>query len=75
MNGREARKLRKLSEFKPSAVRYYHQFNNSNNHVLGNNGRLEKTPGTVVEVTENGGAITPKVKYNNFKDAYYGRTI
>lgn len=74
MNGRHARKLRKLSEFKPNAERHYHQFNNSHNYVVGDNGRLEKGPGTVVEVTPKGGAKTPRAVYKLMKEIYYGRT-
>jgi hypothetical protein len=72
VNGRHARKLRKLSEFKPSANRYYHQFNNSNNYVLGDSGRLEKGPGTVIEVTKDGEATTARALYNLMKEEYYG---
>ena len=70
MNGRLARKLRKLSEFKPSAKRNYHQFNNSNNHVLSDSGRFEKGPGTVVEVTEKGGALTSRARYRYMKESF-----
>lgn len=72
MNGRHARKLRKLSEFKPNAERYYHQFNNSHNYVLSDSGRLEKGPGTVIEVTKEGGASTARALYNLMKEEYYG---
>lgn len=75
MNGRVARKLRKLSSFEPKADRYYHQFNNSNNYVMGNDGRLEKGPGTVVEVTEKDGAITARAKYRYMKEIYYNGTF
>jgi len=75
VNGRHARKLRKLSEFKPKAERHYHQFNNSNNFVMGDNGRLEKGPGTVVEVTEDGEATTTRAVYKLMKGSYYGRTF
>ena len=72
MNGRHARKLRKLSEFKPSAERHYHQFNNSHNYVLGDSGRLERGPGTVIEVTKDGEATTARALYNLMKEEYYG---
>lgn len=75
MNGRHARKLRKLSEFKPKAERHYHQFNNSNNFVMGDNGRLEKGPGTVIEVTAKGGVGTPRANYRLMKEQWYGRTF
>ena len=72
MNGRHARKLRKLSEFKPSTERHYHQFNNSHNYVLGDSGGLERGPGTVIEVTEEGEAETPRAIYKLMKEQYYG---
>lgn len=72
MNGRHARKLRRLSEFNPKADRHYHQFNNSNNYVLGDSGRLERGPGTVVEVTKDGEATTARALYNLMKEEYYG---
>lgn len=72
MNGRHARKLRKLSEFNPNTERYYHQFNNSNNYVLGDSGRLERGPGTVIEVTKEGEATTARALYNLMKEEYYG---
>lgn len=75
MNGRHARKLRKLSEFKPSAERHYHQFNNSNNYVLADSGSFERGPGTVVEVTKEGEAETPRAIYRYMKEQWYGRTI
>ena len=75
MNGRHARKLRKLSEFKPNAERNYHQFNNSNNYVLSDSGGLKKGPGTVVEVTEDGEATTSRAYYRLLKEQWYGRTF
>jgi hypothetical protein len=72
VNGRHARKLRKLSEFKPNAERHYHQFGNSNNYVLGNSGRLERGLGTVIEVTKEGEAETPRAIYKLMKEQYYG---
>ena len=75
MNGRHARKLRKLSEFKPSAERNYHQFNNSHNYVLGDSGRLERGPGTIVEVTKDGEAATPRAVYKLMKEQWYGRSF
>lgn len=75
MNQRHARKLRKLSEFKPNAERHYHQFNNSHNYVLGDSGRLERGPGTVVEVTTDGEATTPRAIYKYMKEKYYDRTF
>jgi len=72
VNGRHARKLRKLSEFKPHAERNYHQFNNSHNYVLGDSGKLERGPGTVIEVTKDGNAETPRAIYKLMKEQYYG---
>ena len=72
MNGRHARKLRRLSEFKPNAERHYHQFNNSHNYVLGKSGRLERGAGTVIEVTKDGQAETTRAIYKYMKREYYG---
>ncbi len=73
MNGRHARKLRKLSEFIPSKKRHYQQFNNSNkNCFINEKGNLEKGPGTIIEVTEKGGASTSRAKYKYMKEEYYG---
>ena len=63
MNGRLARKLRKMTNFEPHEKRYYHQFSNSNSYVLSDSGRLEKGPGTIIEVTEKEGASTARAKY------------
>ena len=49
MNGRIARKLRKLSNFEPSTKRHYFCTNNANNFVLGNNGEPERIGGTIIE--------------------------
>jgi hypothetical protein len=75
VNQRHARKLRKLSEFKPHAKRYYHQFNNSNNYVMGDNGRLERGPGTIIEVTDNEEAHTTRAVYKYMKREYYDRSF
>lgn len=75
MNGRHARKLRKLSEFKPNTERNYHRFNNSHNYVLGDGGKLERGPGTVVEVTNDGEATTKRAIYKFMKEKYYDRTF
>lgn len=75
MNGRVARKLRKLSEFKPNTERHYHQFNNSHNYVLSDSGGFEKGPGTIVEVTKAGGGVTARAKYRYMKEIYYGRSF
>lgn len=75
MNQRHARKLRKLSEFKPNAERHYHQFNNSHNYIVGDSGKLERGPGTVVEVTEDGKAETSRAIYKLMKERWYGRSF
>ena len=75
MNQRNARKLRKLSEFKPHAERHYHQFNNSHNYIIGNSGELERGPGTIVEVTKDGEAATPRAVYKLMKEQWYGRSF
>jgi len=75
VNGRHARKLRKLSEFKPNSKRHYHQFNNSGRYMLGDGGKFERCPGTVVEVTTDGEATTPRATYKYMKEKYYDRTF
>lgn len=72
MNGRIARKLRKLSEFKPSSDRYYHQFANSSRFMFNKDGKLEKALGTVIEVTVDGEATTTRATYKYMKGEYYG---
>ena len=72
MNGRHARKLRKLSEFKPNAKRHYHQFNNSKRIVMSSNNQLERALGTVIEVTAEGEATTTRATYRYMKGEYYG---
>ena len=64
-----------MSNFDPHAKRHYHQFNNSHNYVYGDSGRLERGPGTIVEITEKEGAITSRAKYRYLKEIYYGRTF
>lgn len=75
MNGRVARKLRKLSEFKPHSERYYKLINNANNFVIGNNGEPERCGGTWLEVTDKGDLVTNRSRYKYMKEAYYGRTF
>lgn len=75
MNGRHARKLRKLSSFNPRTERYYHQFDNSHNYVLDENGRLKKGPGTVIEVSKDDEAVTTRAHYKHIKRKYYGRSV
>lgn len=75
MNGRIARKLRKLSEFKPNAERHYKLIDNANNFVIGDNGEPERCGGTWLEVTKEGNVVTNRAKYNYMKEFYYDRTI
>jgi hypothetical protein len=72
VNGRHARKLRKLSKFKPNDKRYYQQFDNSHNYKIGKTGELERGPGTVIEVTKDGEAETSRAIYKLMKEKYYG---
>ena len=75
MNGRIARKLRKLNEFKPSAERHYFCLNNANNFVLNNNGKLERNGGTIIEATKDKNPVTARAKYKYMKEKFYDRTI
>ena len=75
MNGRIARKLRKINEFDPHAKRYYYCLNNANNFVIGNNGEPERCGGTWLEVTDKGDLVTNRSRYKYMKEAYYGRTF
>ncbi len=75
MNGRLARKLRKLSEFKPHAERHYKLINNANNFILGNNGEPERCGGTWLEVTDKGNLVTKRSKYRYMKRRIYDRTF
>lgn len=71
MNGRHARKLRKVMGFEPSADRYYKCLNNANNFMLGNNGQPERVGGTIVEVTKDGNLVTTRSRYKYMKEQYY----
>mgnify|MGYP001258715581 FL=1 len=75
MKGKNARLLRRLSQFKPHEQRHYHQFNNSHNYILDENGKMVRGPGTVIEVTKDGEATTKRAKYNLLKEKLYGRTF
>ena len=74
MNGRHARKLRKLSEFNPNAKRHYHQFDNRKHYIFVD-GEVKQSPGTVVEVTKDGEANTTRAVYKYMKEQWYGRAI
>ena len=71
MNGRLARKLRKVINFEPHAERYYLCTNNANNFVLGNSGELERIGGTIIEVTLERNPVTTRSKYRYMKEKYY----
>jgi len=75
VNGRLARKLRKLSEFKPHAERYYKCINNANNFAVRDGGTVERVGGTWLEVTSKGNLVTPRSKYRYMKEAYYAGTF
>ncbi len=75
MNGRHARKLRKLSEFKPHTKRYYFSTNNANNFALGDSGQLERVGGTIVEANKDKSLVTPRARYKYMKEKYYDRTF
>jgi len=75
VNGRLARKLRKLSEFKPNAERHYKLINNANNFVINNNGEPERCGGTWLEVTKEGNLVTNRAKYRYMKEKFYGGAI
>lgn len=75
MNGRIARKLRKVINFEPHAERHYHCINNANNFQLGNNGKLERVGGTIIEVDSDGNPVTIRAKYNYMKEKYYDRSF
>lgn len=71
MNGKLARKLRKVINFDPHEKRYYLCTNNANNFAMGSNGELERLGGTIIEVTEDGNPVTNRAKYNYMKEKYY----
>lgn len=75
MNGRVARKLRKLSNFNPNDKRHYQQFENSHNYVMNPNGNLKRGPGTIIEITSTGDATTARARYRFMKRRIYDRTI
>lgn len=74
MNGRHARKLRKLSEFNPHAERHYQQFDNCKNYIFVD-GKLKMSPGTIIEITADGNPGTPRAHYRLMKEQWYGRTF
>ena len=75
MNGRIARKLRKVMEFKPHEERFYKCLNNANNYTLSPSGSVERIGGTYIEVTREGHPVTNRSKYNYMKGKYYDRAF
>ena len=75
MNGRIARKLRKINEFDPHAERYYFCLNNANNFVIGKTGEPERIGGTIIEATRDKNPVTARAKYKFMKEKFYGRTF
>lgn len=75
MNGRIARKLRKVTEFEPHTERYYKLINNANNFVFGDNGKPERVGGTWLEVTKEGNLVTARSRYRYMKEKYYDRAF
>ena len=75
MNGRIARKLRKMNNFEPSTKRHYICINNANNFTIGKSGEPERIGGTWIEVTEDKNPVTPRAKYKFMKEEFYGRTF
>lgn len=72
MNGKIARKLRKLSNFDPHAERHYFCTNNANNFVLGKSGTPERIGGTIIEATNDRDPVTTRSIYKHMKRKYYG---
>ena len=75
MNGRLARKLRKLNNFDPHAKRYYFCMNNANNFVMGKSGKLERIGGTIIEATKDKNPVTARAKYKLMKEGIYNGTL
>ena len=75
MNGRIARKLRKLTKFEPKANRYYFCTNNANNFVFGNGGELERLGGTIIEATIDKNPVTTRAHYKYLKRKFYDGTF
>lgn len=75
MNGRIARKLRKINEFDPHAERYYFCLNNANNFVIGKTGQPERIGGTIIEATKDKDPVTARAKYKFMKQGIYNGTL
>lgn len=75
MNGRHARKLRKVMGFEPHSERHYKCLNNANNFMLGNDGQPKRVGGTIVEVTKEGLLVTTRSRYKYMKEQWYGRSF
>lgn len=72
MNGRIARRLRKVLEFRPHEERFYKCLNNANSFAYAPSGDLERIGGTIIEVTKEGHPVTNRSKYKYMKEKYYG---
>tara|TARA_Y100000816_G_scaffold182776_1_gene132344 strand:+ start:1607 stop:1834 length:228 start_codon:yes stop_codon:yes gene_type:complete len=75
VNGRIARKLRKVLRFNPHDERFYKQIKNANNFVVGENGKPERIGGTWLETTKEGSLVTVRSKYKYMKEQYYDRAF
>lgn len=75
MNGRLARKLRKVLGFEPNAERYYKCLSNANNFVFGDDGKPQRVGGTWLEVTKEGNVVTTRSRYKYMKEKYYDGTF
>lgn len=75
MNGRIARKLRKVLRFNPHDERFYKQLKNANNYAIGKDNQLERVGGTWLEVTSDGNVVTPRSRYKYLKEKYYDGTF
>ena len=71
MNGRIARKLRKVLGFNPHEKRYYLCTNNANNFSFSASGDLERIGGTVIEVDKDNNPVTTRARYKYMKEKYY----
>ena len=75
MNGRIARKLRKVLEFKPNEERFYKCLNNANSFAYTASGDIERVGGTIIEVNKEGNPVTNRAKYKYMKEKYYDRAF
>ena len=75
MNGRIARRLRKVLEFNPHEKRFYKCLNNANSFAYAASGDLERIGGTIIEVDKEGNPVTNRSNYNNKKEKYNYRAF